>query len=111
MRVDREPVRKRKRLKVRFGIDYPKRIAFTGDISAGGLHVITGNPERPGTKILLEINLPEGEQVIAYGQVRWAKKVPPNLVRLANNAGMGVKITQFELGQQTLVDYIESLLH
>jgi len=109
MRIDRKPKRKKKRLKLRFGIDYPKRVAFSGDISVGGVHVITGQPERPGTKLLLEINLPDEQQVIAYGRVRWAKKVPPNLIRLANKAGMGIKISKFEVGEQALNDYLETL--
>ena len=111
MRVERKPTRKKKRLKVRFGVDYPKRVAFTGDASAGGLHIITGQPERPGTKLLIEINLPDEQQVIVYGRVRWAKKVPPNLIRLANKAGMGVRLSQFEVGEQIFVDYLETLRH
>ncbi|MCK5915086.1 MAG: PilZ domain-containing protein [Deltaproteobacteria bacterium] len=110
-RVTRKPTRKKKRLKVRFGVDYPKRVAFTGDASAGGLHIITGQPERPGTKLLIEISLPDEQQVIVYGRVRWAKKVPPNLIRLANKAGMGVRLSQFEVGEQTFVDYLETLRH
>lgn len=111
MKVERKPLRKKKRLKVRFGTDYPKRVAFTGDASAAGLYIITGQPERPGTKLLIEINLPDEQQVIVYGQVRWAKKVPPNLIRLANKAGMGVLLTQFEAGEQALVDYLATLRH
>jgi len=108
-KVERKPPRKKKRLKVRFGVDYPRRVAFTGDASPGGLHIITGQPERPGAKLLIEINLPDEQQVIVFGRVRWAKKVPPNLIRLANKAGMGVQLTQFELGQQALEDYLETL--
>ncbi len=109
MRVEREPIRKKKRLKVRFGVDYPKRIAFSGDVSTGGLYIITGQPERPGTKLLLEINLPDEQQVIAYGRVRWAKKVPPNLIRLANKAGMGLQLTKFEAGKEALDEYLATL--
>jgi Tfp pilus assembly protein PilZ len=103
--------RKKKRLKVRFGIDYPKRVAFTGDVSVEGLFIISGQPERPGEKILIEIQLPDEQLVIVYGRVRWAKKVPPNLLRLANKAGMGVQLTQFEIGQQDFEDYLESLTY
>jgi Tfp pilus assembly protein PilZ len=109
MRVERHQERKKKRLKVRFGVDYPKRVAFTGDASVGGLYIITGQPEHPGTKLLIEINLPDGEQVIVYGRVRWAKKVPPNLIRLANRAGMGVQLNQFEAGEQELHNYLATL--
>ncbi len=111
MKVERKPQRKKKRLKVRFGVDYPKRVAFTGDVSAGGIYIITGQPERPGSRLLIEISLPDEQQVIVYGQVCWAKKVPPNLIRLANKAGMGVRLSQFEVGQQPLIDYLETLRH
>ena len=33
MVVERSLIRKKKRVKVRFGVDYPKRVAFTGDIA------------------------------------------------------------------------------
>lgn len=111
MIVERSLVRKKKRLKVRFGVDYPRRVAFSGDVSVEGLYIITGQPERPGEKLLIEINLPDEQQVIVYGRVRWAKKVPPNLIRLANKAGMGVQLTQFETGQQALKDYLDTLLY
>lgn len=109
--IERSLPRKKKRLKIRFGVDYPKRVAFTGDASEGGLYIITGQPERPGTKLLIEIHLPDELQVIVYGRVRWAKKVPPNLIRVANKAGMGVQLTQFESGKQSLCDYLDTLRH
>ncbi len=111
MAEQRGPDRKKKRLKVRFGLDYPKRVAFTGDASEGGLYIITGQPERPGSKLLIEISLPDEQQVIAFGRVRWAKKVPPNLIRVANKAGMGVQLFQFEAGQQAFNDYLVTLRH
>ncbi|MBN1958630.1 MAG: PilZ domain-containing protein [Desulfuromonadales bacterium] len=111
MTVERHPVRKKKRFKVRFGIDYPKRVAFTGDASMGGLYIITGQPERPGSKLLIELNLPDDQQVIAYGRVRWAKKVPPNLIRVANKAGMGIEFTKFEAGENLLKEFLANLRH
>lgn len=101
--------RKRKRLKVRFGVDYPRRFAFTEDISEQGLFVITGRPERPGTKLLLEITLPDETQVIVRGQVRWAKKVPPNLIRVANKGGMGVRLFRFESGESSFKSLVNQL--
>lgn len=111
MAVERSPVRKKKRLKVRFGVDYPKRVAFTGDASMGGLYIITGQPERPGSKLLIELNLPDDQQVIAYGRVRWAKKVPPNLIRVANKAGMGVQFVKFEAGEHHFEEFLATLRH
>ncbi len=111
MTIERGPIRKKKRLKVRFGGDYPKRVAFTGDASEGGMYIITGQPERPGSRLLVEINLPDDQQVIVYARVRWAKKVPPNLIRVANKAGMGVQFVKFEAGEQQFKDYLAGLRH
>jgi len=111
MSEKRDIKRKRKRLKLRFGVDYPKRVAFTEDVSERGIFIITGQPERPGTMLILEITLPDDEQVIAFGRVRWAKKVPPNLVRLANKGGMGVLIIRFEGGEQIFKDFVADLRH
>lgn len=109
MKVERNQERKKKRLKLRFGVDSPKRVAFTGDFSMVGLHIITGQPEIPGTKIIIEISLPDEQQVVVYGRVQWAKKVPQNLIRLVSKAGMGVQFIRFETGQRALEEYIETL--
>jgi hypothetical protein len=111
MSEKRDLKRKRKRLKLRFGVDYPKRVAFTEDLSERGLFIITGQPEPPGAMLLLEITLPDEQQVVAYGRVRWAKKVPPNLVRLANKGGMGVLLSRFESGEQAYRNLIADLRH
>ncbi len=103
--------RRKKRLKVRFGIEYPRRVAFTCDASDRGMHILTSHPERPGTKLLIEIELPTGESSVAYGYVRWAKKVPANLMRVADKAGMGVLLTSFTSGEQAYYDYLKSLHH
>jgi Tfp pilus assembly protein PilZ len=109
MTEQRGLTRRKKRFKVRFGVGYPKRGAFTGDASAGGLYIITGQPESPGKKLLIEINLPDEQRVIVCGRVCWAKKIPLNLLRLANKAGMGVQLTHFEAGRQAFKDYIATL--
>lgn len=101
--------RKKKRLKLRFGIDYPKRVAFSEDISDHGLFIITSQPERPGSKLLIELILPNEEQVVAYGRVQWAKKIPPNLVRIAKKGGMGVRLIRFEAGEEAYKALIAEL--
>lgn len=105
----REIKRKRKRLKVRFGVEYPKRMGFTEDLTAHGLFVITGQPELPGSMLLLSIILPNEAEVIAQGRVQWAKRVPPNLVRIAKKGGMGVRLTHFESGEQDFNDFLNEL--
>lgn len=105
----REIKRQGKRLKVRFGTEEPKRMAFTEDLSARGLFIITGQPELPGSVLKLLIILPNGEEVFAQGRVRWAKRVPPNLVRIAKKGGMGVRLTHFESGEQAFKDFLAGL--
>jgi|SRR6056297_687465 len=111
MTVPRDSIRKKKRLKVRFGTDYPKRVAFTGDASESGLYIITGQPEGPGTRLLIELLLPDEQQVIAFGRVVWAKKVPPNLIRVANRAGMGIQLLKYESGEEPYRNFLKTLRH
>jgi len=101
--------RKRKRLKVRFGVEQPKRMAFTDDITDTGLFITTSTPEKPGTRIMLEIETPTGDTIKCQGQVRWARKIPPNLLRVATKGGMGVKLGNFANGKETYQQLVEQL--
>ena len=101
--------RKRKRLKVRFGVESPKRIAFTDDITDKGLFLTTSTPEKPGTILMLEIDVPDGENVKCQGQVRWARKVPSSMLRIANKGGMGVRLGNFTQGKETYLQLVEQL--
>ncbi len=109
MAEKRYQYRHKKRLKVRFGLEQTKKIAFTSDLSAGGVFVSTGNPEPPGTHVQLELSLPHHDAILAIGQVRWAKKVPANLFHVAKKAGMGIQIKKFEKGRAAFFNYLESL--
>lgn len=109
MAEKRELTRKRKRLKVRFGTEYPKRVAFTEDMSGCGLFVITAQPALPGSKLLLQVILPNEEEVIVRGRVQWAKKVPANLVHIAKKGGMGVRLTHFEAGESAFKKLLAEL--
>lgn len=107
---NRQLTRMKKRIKVRFGIDYPKRVAFTGDLTIHGLYIITGQPERPGSSLIIEMDLPDQEgKVVAHGRVRWAKKVPPNLMQVADKAGMGVQLIRYDCGEDFFRKFIETL--
>ncbi len=101
--------RRKKRLKLRFGLETPERMAFTEDISEHGLFIITGQPEKPGSLLQLELQLPDGTMVRAQGRVRWAKKVPAQLVRVAKKGGMGVRLLSFEAGEEAYRQLIASL--
>lgn len=108
-RVVRSQERKSKRLKVRFGVEELNRMAFLGNASTEGAWIITGQPEPVGSLLRICIYLPDGEEVLIRGRVRWAKKIPPNLVRLSKNAGMGVKFTQFDSGLARFSEFLTTL--
>lgn len=108
-RIVRSQERKSRRLRVRFGVDELSKIAFLGNASVAGAWIITGQPERVGTLLRLCIFLPDGEEILVRGQVQWAKKIPPNLIRLSKNAGMGLRFTRFESGLPIFSDYLATL--
>jgi len=101
--------RKRKRLKLHFGVEHPKRVAFTDDLSPKGLFITTAMPEKPGTILLLMIELPDGGVVKCQGQVRWARKVPQSFLRVAAKGGMGVTLGNFTAGQEAYQQLVETL--
>jgi len=101
--------RKRKRLMVRFGVDEARRIAFTDDISDKGMFITTAMPEKPGTIVLLEVETPDGETVKCQGQVRWARKIPQSMLRVASKGGMGVKLGNFTQGKEAYQQMVKQL--
>lgn len=101
--------RKHKRLKVRFGVEQPKRIAFTDDLTDKGMFVTTAWPEKPGVIVVLEIETPGGEIIKCQGQVRWARKVPQRLLQAATKGGMGLKLGRFTQGQDVYQKMVEQL--
>lgn len=109
IRTPRNQDRKNKRLKVRFGVEGTDRVAYLGNFSLEGAHIITGQPEKVGTLLHLRIYLPDEQEIRVEGRVRWARKIPPHLIRLSNNAGMGVKFTRFETDRALLADYLSTL--
>lgn len=109
MAEKRDLGRKRKRVKVRFGIDDPKKIAFSDDISCDGIFIKTASPEKPGLLLNLEITLPDESKVLCTGRIHWAKRVPSNMLRLVGKGGMGIKILSFSQGQQTYQEFVDHL--
>lgn len=109
MAEKRTQKRTKKRCKVRFGLDSPRRVAFTGDVSKFGLYIITAQPERPGSHLQVELTLPNDRQVNVVAFVCWAKRVPPHLLRVANKAGMGVRLREFKSGEEDYRAFIEEL--
>jgi hypothetical protein len=65
--------------------------AFTADVSAGGLFLVSTKVLKPGTRIRLLVR--GGEEIaLGVGVVRWAKRVPPHLIR-TTRGGMGIEFT------------------
>lgn len=91
----RRKPRVRKRMRALYGPKIPSKVGFTSDISESGLCIQTFVVYKPGSSMLIELELPSGEVVRIDGRVHWARKVPPNLLRKVKYAGMGVKIVNF----------------
>jgi len=96
----RDIKRHRKRLTMKFGIDVPSRVAFTEDISRQGMCIKTSMVCPPGSRLKIELNLPDGTVAKIMAVVMWAKKVPPNMIRLVKKCGMGVRITRIVSGEE-----------
>ncbi|WP_026362432.1 PilZ domain-containing protein [Geopsychrobacter electrodiphilus] len=109
MAEKRDIARRRKRVRVRFGIETPQKMAFTDDLSFVGLFIKTVMPEKPGTLLQLEITLPDETPVLCSGRICWAKRVPPNMLRLVNKGGMGVRIVDYISGKEAYQEFVESL--
>ena len=91
--------RHRKRLQIKFGVDIPTRLGFTEDFSDGGVFIKTTFIHPPNTILKVELLTPMGEIVEAEATVRWAKRVPPTLLRTVKG-GMGVRFHRFFSGEE-----------
>jgi hypothetical protein len=96
----RDVKRHRKRLTMKFGIDLPSRVAFTDDISQQGMCIRTAMVCPPGSRLIIDLNLPDGTVARLGGMVMWAKRVPANMVHLVKKCGMGIRITGIMSGEE-----------
>lgn len=95
----RHEKRCQRRLTLRFGADKPERTAFTEDVAQDGLFIKTANVLPPKTKLQILLILPDNTEVRLEGVVAWAKRVPPEMIRIAHKGGMGVRITHILEGE------------
>ena len=109
MAEKRDITRKRRRIKVRFGIEEPSKVAFTDDLSLDGIFIKTAAPEKPGMLLNLEITLPDETLVLCKGRVHWAKRVPPSMLRLVGKGGMGLRILGYTQAEQAYGKFVASL--
>jgi hypothetical protein len=101
--------RNRRRIQVRYGEKEPVRIAFTEDVHREGLFLKTAQPLRPGKSLNLELTFPDYGTVLVHGQVQWARKVPANLIRVANKGGMGIRFLEVRQGNDVFEQYFDFL--
>ena len=90
----RRAQRFRKRLKLRFGIEHPSRLAFTDEVSLTGMSIRTPHVLPPGSMIVIELHLPDDTAILLKGRVMWGKLVPAPLVQQVKKAGMGIRILE-----------------
>ncbi len=102
--------RVRRRLTLRFGSEAPVRTAFTEDVTEHGLFIKTTNLYAPGTRIVIELALPDELRVTVIGMVRWSKKVPPTMIHLANKAGLGIRFLEFVSGEEQFRQFLAGAL-
>jgi uncharacterized protein (TIGR02266 family) len=87
-------------LDVTVGSDHNFYAGFAENLSAGGVFIATHKLKPAGSKIELCINLPDGAQIRAEGEVRW--------IRIFNEhsdtpPGMGVRFTNLAPASVTLI--------
>ena len=80
--------RAHKRLEVRFGLDEPTFIGYSGNLSKTGIMVRAVKVFAPGSVLNLDLKLPGGS-VRARGEVIWAREGPPQWI-MTGRIGMGI---------------------
>lgn len=88
-------------LDVTVGSDHNFYAGFAENLSSGGVFIATHKLKPVGSKIELTINLPDGVQLRADGEVRWIRvfnelsDTPPGMgVKFTNLAGASVAVIQ-----------------
>jgi len=98
MAENRFKKRHRKRISLNFGISKVEKFGFTDDIHHDGLFIRSAVCAKPGVTIKVEIKHEAG-LIALLGEVRWSKKVPPNILHKIKG-GMGVQIISFLSGEE-----------
>ena len=80
------------RVIVRYGLERPLQLnSFITDFSDTGVYLKTNRVFKPGTKLLMSIEV-SGISYDCEGIVSWSKKVPRGMERLVKN-GMGIRFS------------------
>lgn len=79
---------------------------FTGDISEGGVFVVSYVPLPVGTKVSLDLSLPGGFEIHATGTVRWVRAQRDDE---GQRPGMGVRFDDLsEQDRELIREFIEN---
>ena len=108
MAEDRLKRRHRKRFSLNFGIDKVEKFGFTDDLNHDGLFIRSAVVVKPGVTIRIEIKHPDG-LIALLGEVRWAKKVPPNVIHKMKG-GMGIRVKSFLSGEKIYQSLCDELV-
>jgi hypothetical protein len=111
MSEKRDLIRLKKRLSLKFGFDAPTKVAFTEDLSHDGIFVKTVYPSPPGSRVHIELTMPDGNIVKMMGMSRWRKSAPPQMIHLVKKNGMGIKILKFISGEESYLLFIAKQNH
>jgi len=91
----------RRRIQLSYGLEGKMRTAFTEDFSPSGLFIKAALVYPPNSIIEVVLTLADDREVAFEARVMWAKRVPPNLMRLSHKSGMGVRIRRFHRGEES----------
>lgn len=94
-------------LQVKYGSGQEFKLDYTMNVSQGGMFIKTDTPPAIGTKIHLELHIPElGDPILIYGEVVHMHKYASG----DEDAGIGVKFLDIDpISRGILVNYIKSL--
>ena len=98
-----------KRLKLRYGVEKATSLAFTEDFSEFGIFIRAVNVLIPGSKLLVELFMPDNEPVSFEAKVMWSRRVPGSLIHLSKG-GMGLMITKFLTGEEKYLAFCHSMM-
>ena len=109
MAEKRKIMRLQKRLKLRYGVNNATSVAFTEDFSESGIFIRAVNVILPGSKLLIELFLPDNDTVVLEARIIWGRRVPGSLIHLAKKSGMGVLITKILANEEKYREFCRAL--
>src|SRR5262245_9863211 len=77
-------------------------VAYTSNLSKGGLFIETDRPAPVGTALMLSFTIPSGERLQVRAAVAWVRPQPAD----GKPAGMGVEFEGLDTGHGEIIDRI-----